>query len=274
MNQVAKKYIGARADTPEFIFQEWCRKQTVPFSNTGITYWIAAQIINKSLELDLPISSLTIDIDFTSAPISGLSQDFIDFVRKSFTPIPSNDEICSVVRRIWTWPKTDFEPFHEIASSNLNNTHIVSDNFSLEMNSCSSKTLSLMSKDSITLNDIIWSRKDEWLDNLIQDNPDYGFDKLEKPKIKTHITILSSSVVSRYEQLVSELVEKHKSLEKDIRVAGVVHTFDERYPLYETCIMIKIESNFIKNFIDEFNQKSGEKINSVPHITFGVKYRN
>ena len=51
------------------------------------------------------------------------------------------------------------------------------------------------------------------------------------------------------------------------------HTFDERYPPYETCVVVEVECTIVDKFLKEFNEKTGSKLNPSKHITFAARFR-
>jgi len=288
MNKIAVAYIGERGNTKLFDYQEWCRRESANYSgkNAG-NGWYSLLLMDI---LPPNIENLKDDENFQSTlksakerrdllDHSGLSEHFdkIGFselkkkISDKLEDYPKN--IRNHVKDLWTYPKSgkEFEPFQETGI-------LLNDVFKLDEDKFSFTRIEkgcvyAAHNDNKTITDLLWENKEMWIDKLLECGHEFGFDGLEIPPHPSHITVLNSDIGEKHSMVCETLMKKYNEKKFDIQLGEIVHLFDERFAPYETCIVVKVSSKCVDDFIKEFNELTGEHIKISQHITFGVRLR-
>lgn len=290
---ISEKYIGERSKTSLFKYQEWCRIETSKYNDKYIGngwYSLILMYINPpnnnelkdDEEFQLMIKNstkarkrlyeiITIEdmLDINTGNFNKLNNE----IENKLPNFPIN--VKNFVKDLWTFPKNqnDYEPFKKTGI-------IISKQFKINEKDFKFDKIDngyyVIHKNEKTIVDILWNNKDKWYEELIKNNQEYGFEKLEKPLFNSHITIINNNIGEKHKNKqfkINELIEKYNKLDFDINLNEILHVFDERFAPYETVVVIEIFSNIINKFLKEFNELTNENIKISQHITIAVRFR-
>lgn len=292
-NKIAQSYIGERANTDIFKFQELIRNSSSKYNGKHAqTGWFSLLLMSiippnhyelldkENEEYNNLISEIKPFLNKIRKDSScyNLYDDknydkLRDEIKKNLPLFPTN--VRNYVKDLWTYPKNEkeFEPFKKTNIILQNVFQLDEKNFQFKQIGKGCVYASHTSKQTIT--DLLWKNKNEWFKHLleIENDNEFGFKGLEIPPFNSHITILNSNIGEKYKDLCGELIEKYNWKNFDIKLGELVHTFDERFAPYETCVVIEVKSKIVDDFIKEFNELTNEKINISQHIIIAVRLR-
>lgn len=222
MANIHQSYIGKRANTPEFKFQELCRKKFMLYDcKEDVTSgWHALCLMLSAINIpiDIPTEKIKTFIDNHNKDIqdiaSELSNTYISFVKNDIIlkipKYPTN--VRDLVTLMLIYPKKINE-FEEWKKTKISLSHLEFDFSTFKFAQHSKGGALGYLSDEVNIADEIWNQKDKWFDALKKDNEHYKFDELKIIKMNAHITVLNSYIVSKNKELVDELCAKYNSMQ-------------------------------------------------------------
>lgn len=111
--------------------------------------------------------------------------------------------------------------------------------------------------------------------NLIYDRVRNFLENNIVPNVEaSHVTVINSNIV--YDigiDRVTEFVDKYQD-EFELGFGKIKSTISNDWSVFSKCYVIEIQSNYLAQFITDFNNQFGKSIRPSTHVTFAIRVRN
>jgi len=110
--------------------------------------------------------------------------------------------------------------------------------------------------------------------DLIYNQTKNLFDECIVPNTEaSHVTVINSNIV--YDIGVEKVTEFVSENPKEfcLNFGNIKSTTSNDWSVFSKCYVIEISSEYLSNFITEFNNRFKKSIKPSPHITFAIKLR-
>jgi hypothetical protein len=93
-----------------------------------------------------------------------------------------------------------------------------------------------------------------------------------KPNVTSHVTIINSDVVAKFQDIPEFTEGFNQSF--TLKFGNIKTTTSKDWSVFSDCMVIEIQSEFIKNFLIAFNDKYQTSLKPSTHITFAIVPRS
>ena len=252
------------ANTSDFEIQEFSRYWTAHHfeddPKAGPLGWTAIQSI-RSL-------SACFNVVLTPSP------EFNKFVVTELSKLPSDQSINvrDIVKRIWNWPMTGYMKFIETRECKDHDIHDIHVKVQTVLRSTNAKyqfenghylRLSVPG-----VNKVIFDSAKAFLGNLTNN--------LCLNSETDHVSLVPSDVIAKLDQTRwTKFFDKYcKKQVNDICLDHFAHTFSFDWARFGVCVVARLKSKNLDDFMIEFNREFSLDIKPKFHVTFAVGPRS
>jgi hypothetical protein len=189
--------------------------------------------------------------------------DFSDLMDTEIKKSTGKNNVREHVKKIWMYPKYAYDPWSllELDSKILSDIHQKLSDIKFKFKITDGKVY-LCPVNGESFSDMVYNQTKPYLENDIIPNIE-----------SSHVTVINSNIV--YDCEINNVVQfiENYSDEFSLEFDKIKSTTSNDWSVFSKCYVIEVKSDYLTNFISNFNQQFGKSIKPSPHITFAIKPR-